>query len=154
MNTTQHEEKRSAGRPRKEQRRRKQRDGGDVVGKRLAVNKSQLDFDRFVYRWINDDPARIYGKTKEDDWDIVKNNGGIVKDDSADIGDAVSQVVGSKPDGSPKVAYLCRKPVQFYDDDQWLKQADLDEQLSQLRRGMSRDGGANSDYVPSSGISL
>lgn len=161
MNTQEHE-KRGPGRPRKDEtrdrdateaRRRKQR-GSAVIGKRLGVNKTLLDFERYVYRWINDAPARIMAMTKDDDWDIVRQGGDIVKDDNADLGDAVAQVVGTKPDGSAMMAYLCRKPRKFYDEDQADKQAALDEQLAQMKRGLGRDGSAQGDYVPHSGISL
>lgn len=145
MTTTQRE-----GRKETETRRRKERGGGELTGKRLAVNKSRLDFENFKYRWINDAPARLHAKTKEDDWDVVTNDG--VKDDSADLGNAVSQIVGTAPDGSALRAYLCRKPRRFYDEDQADKSAALDRQLEQLKRGLDRSGGSQSDYVPNSGI--
>ena len=135
-----------------QQRRRKSRDSGELTGRRLAVAKSSLDFTRYVYRWVNDSPARLYAMTKEDDWNVVMNDG--VKDDSADMGNAVSQIVGSKPDGSALVAYLCRKPRKFYDEDQKEKSIELDKQLEQLRRGNDRSGGSQADYIPSSGIKM
>lgn len=134
------------------QERRKQRGSGDLSGSRLGVAKSKLDFDKYTYRWINDAPARIYALTVEDDWDVVNNDG--VKDDSADLGNAVSQIVGSKADGSPLKAYLCRKLRTFYDEDQADKAKALDWQLEQLRRGNAKDGSEQSDYIPSTGISM
>lgn len=134
------------------QTRRKQRDGGELEGRRLGVARSKLDFVNFAYRWVNDNPARLYAKTQEDDWDIVSNDG--VKIDGADLGNAVSQVVGTKPDGSPLLAYLCRKPRKYFDEDQADKAAELDKQLAELRRGNDRSGAAQSDYVPSSGIRM
>ena len=136
-----------------QQRRRKSRDSGELTGRRLAVSKSSLDFTKFVYRWINDTSApRLHAMTKEDDWNVVMNEG--VKEDSADMGNAVSQIVGSKPDGSALVAYLCRKPRKFYDEDQKEKSIELDKQLEQLRRGNDRSGGAQADYIPSGGIKM
>lgn len=136
------------------QRRRRRKDKGEVIGRRLGVNKSMLDFKKFAYRWINDDPARIMAKTKEDDWDIVTNQGGVVKEDSADLGAAVTQVVGTFANGEPKLAYLCRKPIKFYQEDQAEKQKELDKQLTELRRGADRDGKPNADYIPHSGIKM
>lgn len=133
---------------------RRRRNDIETVGKRLAVNASLLDYDRFSYRFINDAPARLFQMTQQDDWDIVKQNGDIVKNDSTDLGDAVSVVVGTKPDGSPLRSYLCRKPRKFYDDDQKKKQTDLDEQLAQLRRGNTKAGDLQGDYVPSGGIRI
>lgn len=132
--------------------RRRQPGSGDVIGRRLAVRKSEMDFQNYRYRWINDHEARFMAKTKEDDWDLVMNAG--VKDDSADLGNAVSQIVGSKPDGSALRAYLCRKPKKWWEDDQAEKQAALDEQLNQLRRGNDRAGGSQSDYIPAAGIKI
>ncbi len=125
-----------------------------TVGKRLAVNTAHLDFDKYAYRFINDAPARLFQMTQQDDWDIVDAQGGAVKSDSTDLGNAVSVVVGTKPDGSPMRAYLCRKLRRFYDDDQKMKQTDLDEQLAQLRRGNDASGQEQGDYVPSGGIRI
>lgn len=133
---------------------RRRRNDMETVGKRLAVNTSLLDYDRFSYRFINDAPARLFQMTQQDDWDIVTQNGAIVKSDSTDLGDAVSVTVGTKPDGSPLRSYLCRKPRKFYDEDQKKKQTDLDEQLSQLRRGNTKAGDLQGDYVPPGGIRI
>lgn len=147
------DEPRGRGRPRKEetQRRRKKRDG--VTGQRLGVNNSKLDFDNFAYRWINDKPARIFSKTKEDDWDIVCQDGGEIKDD-AETGSAIFHVTGTHPDGSPQKTYLCRKPIAYYKADRDEKMAELNRQLSEMRRGNDVTGEALADYVPHSGIQL
>ena len=152
------EPKRGPGRPRKENQepepRRRRREGGNVTGRRLGVNEDMLDFTRFAYRWVNDDPARIQGKTVYDDWNIMTQEGGALKEDATDLGSAVSMVVGTHPDGSPKRAYLCRKPRTYFEADQKEKQKELDEQLNQLRRGLDREGASQADYVPTSGISI
>lgn len=132
--------------------RRRKIGTGETTGRRLGVLKSALDFNQFKYRWMNDNEARIMAKTREDDWDFVKKEG--VKEDSADMGNVVSQIVGSKPDGSVLKAYLCRKPKKWWMEDQAEKQAALDEQLAQLRRGNDRSGSAQSDYIPTTGIKI
>ena len=136
------------------ERRRKARGEGELTGVRLGVLASSLDHTKYVYRWINDVGGRLQAKTVEDDWDVVMKDG--VKEDSADLGNAVSEVVGSKPDGSPMRAYLCRKPRRFYEEDQAEKTKALDAQLADLKRGRDRSGAAlpGADYVPSSGISM
>jgi len=134
--------------------RRRKKNSGGVIGTRLGLNMSGLDFERFAYRWINDLPARIQAKTKDDDWDIVKANGDRIKSDGADLGDAISQIVGANPDGSPMRAYLCRKPKSYFEDDQREKSEELDKQLAELQRGNTRDGSSQSDYVPNGGISV
>lgn len=155
MNTRMDEETApKRGRParqQEEQRRRKNR--GGVTGQRLGVNASMLDFKNYVYRWINDRPARMFAKTKEDDWDIVHQEGGEVKAES-DLGSAVSFVVGTNPDGSPMRAYLCRKRRAWYDADQEEKKRELEEQLAEMRRGNDRHGGNQADYVPNAGIRI
>lgn len=138
--------------PAQEQGDRRRKSAAGVMGQRLAVNQSALNFEKYAYRWINDSPARMHSKTKEDDWDVVMNVG--VKEDSADLGNAVRQVVGTNKDGSPLYAYLCRKPRSYFDQDQKDKHAELDRQLAELRRGNDASGAAQSDYVPASGIRL
>lgn len=123
-----------------------------VVGSRLAVPAHLLDHDKFHYRWINDSPARILVKVQREFWDIVKADGNVVE--GADLGDAVSHVVGTEANGSPLRSYLCRKPRSFYDEDQAVKSAELDRQMADLRRGNSRDGGAQADYIPAGGINI
>lgn len=127
------------------QERRRRRDGG-VIGRRLGVADDNLNFQKFVYRFVNDDGVRLHQMTKLDDWDIVTNSGDVIED-SADLGNAVARVVGKKPDGQPLYAYLCRKLRSYHEEDAARSQADLDEQLSQLRRGNDRHGASQSDYV-------
>lgn len=133
---------------------RRKRTDIDMTGKRLAVRNDLLDFDKYRYRWINDSDVRLFRLTKQDDWDVIKQDGTVLKSDNADLGDAVSIPVGTKPDGSPMRAYLCRKLRSFYDDDQKMKQTELDEQLKRLRLGNDKSGESQGDYVPSGGIRI
>lgn len=147
------DEKRGPGRPRKDSHpKRRRKTGPNIYGKRLPVDLSQCDFDNFKYRWINDDEVRLYAMTKQDDWNICAKDGTEI--DGSDLGNAKSQIVGVKADGSAKRAFLCRKPKTFYEEDQIEKQTELDKQLEQLRRGNARDGSSQGDYVPSGGISI
>lgn len=124
----------------------------DMTGKRLAVRNELLDFDKYKYRWINDADVRLYQLTKQDDWDVMAQDGAALKSDNTDLGAAISIPVGTKPDGSPMRAYLCRKLRRFWEDDQKMKQTDLDEQLSRLRVGKDAQGADMGDYTPSGGI--
>lgn len=132
---------------------RRKRTDIDMTGKRLAVRTELLDFDRFKYRWVNDSDVRMW-RLHQADWDVMTQDGDIIKPDNTDLGSAISIPVGTKPDGSAMRAYLCRKHRQFYDDDQKMKQTDLDEQLKRLRLGKSADGESQGDYVPSGGIRI
>ena len=133
---------------------RRKRTDIDMTGKRLAVRTELLDFEKFRYRYINDSDTRLYQLTRQDDWEVMTQDGGALKPDATDMGAAVSIPVGTRPDGSPMRAYLCRKLRKFYDDDQKMKQTDLDEQLKRLRAGKSSDGDSQGDYVPSGGIRI
>jgi hypothetical protein len=133
---------------------RRKRTDIDMTGKRLSVRSEMLDFDKFKYRWINDNDTRLYQLTRQDDWEVLTQDGGALKPDATDMGAAVSIPVGTRPDGSPTKAYLCRKLRKFYDDDQKMKQTELDEQLKRLRSGNSSTGDAQGDYIPSGGIRI
>ena len=132
---------------------RRRKDRGGVIGKRLGVAESSLDFKNFAYRWVNDTPARIYTMTKEDDWEIVMQDGTELKDDS-DMNAAVSHVVGTNREGNRMNAYLCRKPIAYYNADRDERIAALARELEELKLGNDRSGKALSDYVPSTGISI
>lgn len=133
---------------------RRKRTDISMTGKRLGVNTDLLDFNRFKYRFINDSDARMYQLTKVGDWDIMTQDGGALKPDSNDLGSAISIPVGTKPDGSSLRAYLCRKHLKFYEEDEKMKQTDLDEQLDRMRRGNSATGESQGDYTPSGGIRI
>lgn len=131
---------------------RPQRDVISTAG-RLGTNPDHLDHENFAYRWVNDEKnGRMQIMTKREGWEHVPNHG--VKEDSTDLGDMVSTYVGREPNGEPKRAYLLRKPKTFFEEDQAAKAEALEEQVNQLRRGNDRDGVAQSDYVPHSGISI
>lgn len=139
-------------RSQKRETERRRRKASETTGGRLGVNPDLLDHSKYRYRFINDEPGRLVGKTKHDDWDLIPNEG--EKEDSTDLGSMVSVIVGANPDGSPKRAYLARKLKTFYDQDKAEEQEALDRQLAELRRGNDRSGGSQSDYVPNSGISV
>ena len=126
---TMHPEKRGPGRPRKDESARREHDrrrrkSATQTPGRLGCDPDLLDHASYVYRWINDQPGRVIAKTKHDDWDMVPQDG--VKEDSTELGDMVSVVVGTLPDGSPKRAYLCRKPRKWFEADQIEKQKELE----------------------------
>jgi hypothetical protein len=108
----------------------------------------------YEYRWVNDTGVRVHQKTQQDDWDIVRQDGGIVKEDASDLGSAVSVVVGGKADGSPMRAYLCRKPKESAAEDRAAKEARRREVDEQIRGGAVSGPGAATGpqfYVPGTG---
>lgn len=149
-------EQKRRGRPSKsqaeQQRRRKRKAAGGI--KNLAVNPDLLDHENFSHRWINDEEYRMIQKLKSDDWTIVTQDGGEIKDDASDLGNAVSHVVGTNKQGGAMRAFLCRKPREWYEEDKIEKQTELDEQLNRLRIGQSAQGEAQADYIPNEGIKI
>lgn len=125
--------------------RRRKRGGG--VNTRLSISQDLLDLENFKYRWLNDTEARLYLTTRNDDWDVVSQDGGAVKEDAVD--GAVRVVVGEKSDGSAVHAYLARKPRRYWESDQKQKQEDLEKQIAQMRRGMAPGERSAADYVGS-----
>ncbi len=132
---------------------RRKRTDISMTGKRLAVRTDLLDFSRFTYRWVNDNDTRLWSLI-QNDWNVMTQDGGELKSDSTDMGAAIAIPVGVKKDGSALKAYLCRKPLRFHEEDQKMKQTELDEQLARLRQGNDADGGSQGDYIPSGGIRI
>jgi len=118
----------------------------------------------FAYRWVVDHPGRMYALTVQDDWAVMTQDGGEVKEDSTDMGNAVSIVVGAHADGSAKRAYLCRKPREWYDEDKKNDRKAVEETERMLKQGVVPEEGdfnnnAEGFYVPrdragNSGISI
>jgi hypothetical protein len=138
------------------QRRRRADTSHEAQG-RLSVNEALLDKKNFSYRWINDAAGRIDALTVRDDWDIVRDPS--VKDDSNSEGAPVRNLVGRKEDGGPLYAYLCKKPLDWFNEDRAKKQRIVDELEGALKRGESNDPKAlsannSTAYVPKDGISM
>lgn len=138
--------------PESPRRRRRPDATAEVVGRRLGVNKAILDLAEYAYRWINDDDARIFAMTREDDWDFVTEKGVVA--DPEDLGARLAKVVGTKPDGSPLKAFLCRKPRVLEEMDRRKKTDAQAQIMKELRRGNDKAGAAQSDYVPNGGITI
>lgn len=66
---------------------------------------------------------------------------------SQDLGVKTSRIVGAKEDGQAMSAYLMEIPVEWYDEDQKVKQRPLDEFEAALKGKPTIEGG----YTPRSG---
>lgn len=138
-------------RPTREQETRAdRRRRGDVdtgMRRRLPVDESKLDHKKFVYRWANDDAARMRDLTGHDDYDPVPE---------ADVGGATKVTVGPGDNGGLRGTVLLRKPREFWEDDQKKKDASRDRNLEVLKAGRPAQddsgGGLEQDraYVPRS----
>jgi len=146
------ETKRGPGRPPRQQetqqRRRRRETLGDERHLKLGVPDSMND-PNFEYRWFNENGNRIQQKTELDDWDIVKTEVDATKDNGE--GSPVRRPVGTKADGSPLYAYLCRKPKEFYIEDKKAEQEAIKADEDALRRGQVKGSEALAGphaYVP------
>lgn len=140
------------------QQRRRKRGSTVNSGTRLAVNEKLLDRENFQYRFINDDAGRIMHLTQNDDYELVRDPSKETKEDSTDLGSAISVVVGRDGNGNPQRAYLARKPREFYEEDQREKFADLDETMNGIRSGLPQGQEAgelrSKGYTPTGGINI
>lgn len=115
-------------------RRRKRNSTEDGARMNLSVEEAMLDRDQYEYRWVSDRGSRLHALTERDDWDIVRQESGEVKDDGSDMGAAVSIVSGAKKNGEPERQYLCRKPKRWAEEDRAEKEARRAEVEEQMRR--------------------
>lgn len=90
---------------------------GDFVRRHLTVDEALLDRENYVYRWIKGDDARLFQLTRQDDWNLVTQDGAELKENSTDLGAVVSIVAGTRKDGSAERLYLARKPRRYAEDD-------------------------------------
>lgn len=108
-------------------RRRRKTENIDRIGEDKLGVPSQwydeggvLDRTKWQARWINDSGNRIHNLTVSDDYDIVK----VETEGSKE--EAIRRPVGQKETGEPLYAYLCRKPLEFWQEDQKAKIAVID----------------------------
>lgn len=143
-------EKRGPGRPRREDTERAARRRRAVLEgyhpRRLALNEDGLEREAYEYRWVNDVPGRV-DRLYREDWDVVSDRDGLLKDDSADAGAKVSVHAGVQENNSPMRAVLMRKPRELYQDDASAAQRRIDETEAAMSMSGERkmDGGYDPD---------
>lgn len=137
---------------REQEQKRERRKRGDVdtgMRRRLPVDESKLDHANFVYRWANDDNARIRQLTEMDDYERVPD---------ADVGGPTHHAVGVSETGKDiRGAVLLRKPREYWAEDQAKREQRRDAHLQVLKAGKPADdkdsGGGLEEgraYVPRS----
>lgn len=90
---------------------------------KLAVpDEIKAKYPDKVFRWVNDDPARLRSLTVKDDWDVVE---GVER-----------LPVGIHTNGQPHYQVLCAKPREFWEEDQRQKAQSARDTLT----GIVRDG--------------
>jgi hypothetical protein len=139
--------------------RRRRRDDTVNLGLKLGVSPKFLD-PNFNYRWLNDDGGRIEQTTTMDDYDLVDDPSKVGKPDADGLGGKVRKVVGKSDTGGPLYAYLARKPIDFYREDQSRKADSIKKTMDAIRMGTPPIEGASvlgdKGYVPGgpTGISI
>lgn len=129
---------------------RRRRSGADALKQRLFVPLEKLDQQKYNYRWITADPARVYQLTEQDDYEVVP---------AADLGDVkVShQLKGGDGDGGQLAQILVRKPRAWFDADKKAETGRLSEEMQALAAGQlpdAEEGALNAKhaYRPKVGI--
>jgi hypothetical protein len=135
----------------KQERRRRNTSDGLGKTRRLALDESKLDRENFEYRWVNDVPGRIHHMTVNDDWDVVTDHSGAMKDDNASMGAGVSAYAGVQKNGSALSTVLLRKPKDFCEQDRARKQ----EAIKEMETAMVATNGSKIEgdraYLPENG---
>lgn len=146
------------GRVEEERARRRRRDDmGD--GRFLNLSIVGHQDPRYVYRWINDEPGRVYNLTVRDDWDRVTDEQlGERSEKDRQLGCGVERIA-YKDTG--KRCILVRKLREYYEADEAKKQARHDVIDSEMKKGTVRGTGDEqplqmgvTGYVPAGGISI
>jgi len=111
----------------------------------------------YHYHWINDTPGRIE-MAIEGGYELVAKAGinvGTDGNQNTELGSAISQHAGRDEAGKPYKRYAMRIRKEFYDEDQAVKQSEVDEVDKAIRAGKFKRGAiAETGYVPESGIKI
>lgn len=140
---------------RKERRNRSGNLGG--INSKLALPDELKNDKTHRYRWFNDVDGRIQDQVNYNEWDLVRQGDFASIDKLADKGSAISKRVGTAQDGSPLLAYLMKKPMQFSEEDRAQAQTAIDEKMNQIRkgaRGTESEELHSHGYTPQEGIRL
>lgn len=146
-------------RPRIEQeraQRRRREDLGAGRLRKLAINGT-LD-PNYTYRWINDEPGRVYSLTVNDDWDVVTHE--MLGERGAGDKGAGTNVERIVDRATGKRAVLVRKMKDWYRSDKAKEQAEIEETERAIKAGASKDPSSlqasepGKAYVPAGGISI
>lgn len=89
-----------------------------------------------VLRFCNDNKANLQKRLRQD-WDFVRYQGGEIGegDNPQELGSYYAVTVGSSENGEPMKSYLMCKEKDWYDEDQKLKQKEIDQVDDEIRQG-------------------
>lgn len=131
--------------------RRRRAASFDGLDYRLRV-PDELKDDRFIYRWINDEPGRLFQLTEQDDYDFVYDERIRTEaedaDKNTDGGTRISRIVGRSKTGEPLRAFLCRKLKEYYEEDNRKRMRQWREVTDQVEQGVVPGGHGLFDQDP------
>lgn len=107
---------------RTQERRRRKADTIDkMAGFSLdQFSPDQLDLPNYVYRWVQDDGARMRIATKQDDYDPVlasEIKGFDIDTTDSEGSETVRMITGRRENGSAIYSHLLKKPRKFFEED-------------------------------------
>lgn len=124
--------------------RRRREDSFNGLDYRLFVPEELKD-SMYVYRWINDEPGRLFQATEQDDYDFVHDE--RIRTEEAgshkntDTGTRISRIVGRSKTGEPMRAFLCRKLKEYYEEDNRKRHEHWRQVTDQVEMGLVPGGG-------------
>lgn len=119
---------------------RKQRIPLGTLRAKMTVDEETRELYRGKrLRWVNDTADGRIQNAEDGGYAFVHATGqeqiGEGGNANSDLGARVSRIVGTKEDGSPLRAYLMAIDEELYQEDQQVKQKEVDEIDSQIRNG-------------------
>ena len=126
-------------RSRSEGRKRRARGSNDLSHQMKLGVGFELD-ENYKYRWINGglDDQRLRDKTRADkqgaDWTPLTSDGEEASDST---GTVLRRAVGTNQAGGVEYSYLCRKPVELFEEDRAGTQALNDKRMQAIFEGQA-----------------
>jgi hypothetical protein len=122
----------------------------------LGVSRTKLAVPSragYVRRWVNDSEGRLQ-QAEQGGYQFVEDQKLQIGDPdidntNRDLGARVSRVVDKS---TGKKAYLMEIKAEFYEEDQRIKKASLDETDAAIRKGTLHD--ADNRYIPEKGSGI
>ena len=138
-------------------KQKKERIPAGIRGRELALDDpGKLEKNGLVARWVNDTGGRIQ-KFQRGGYEFVDPNTGVKVGEAGgdqrpgDLGSRISKTVGQDKDGKPIRAYLMAIPKEYYDEDQKLKQAPIDQFENEINTKIHGLNQNKNFYVPEEG---
>lgn len=136
-------------------RRQKKADRSKRVPLGTPHRKLTADIpDGKVGRWVNDRGGRLM-QAQRGGYEFVTddiNIGEGSENANTDLGSKISQVVGTKEDGTPQTSYLMVIDKDMYDADQAEKQNQVDGIDESIKQGALQNTLGDKGYTPEGGI--